>query len=94
MRIKEYIDNIGKNYKPGITSGQPYQGYLKMLIKNSASDVSVAEVPVKFISSTPDFIITKGNIPVGHILTFGIDKPLDSRGSKKSLRSAKKTWRI
>ncbi len=90
MRIKEYIDKIGKNHKPGITSGQLYQGYLKMLIKTYASDVSVAEGPVKLACGTPDYIITKGNIPVGHILIFGIDKPLDSQGNKKEFTLCKK----
>jgi len=90
MRIKEYINKIGINYTSGITSGQLYQGYLKMLINTYASDVSVTEGPVKLACSTPDYIITKGNIPVGYMLTFGIDKPLDSQGNKKEFALCKK----
>jgi len=90
MRIKEYIDKIGRNYKPGITSRKLFQGYVKMLINTYASDVSVAEVPGRLACGTQDYIITKGNIPVGHCLTISIDKPLDSLGNKNELALCKK----
>ena len=81
MTIQEYLDKITKSYKSGITSQQLYQGFLKILVESSAPDVDIREGPAKAACGTPDFVVKKGDIPVGYIEIFNIDMPLDIQGN-------------
>jgi len=91
MTIRQYFAKIAEKYNSGITSGQSFREDLKILIEDCAPDVSVIENPAKSACTSPDCIITKRNVPVGYLVIFHIDKPLDSQGDQKALDLLKRS---
>jgi hypothetical protein len=91
MTIQQYVEGITKKYRSGITTGQLFQEYLKILIQSSAPDVIVANGPAEAACGSPDYIILKRDFPVGYLVLSDIDKPLDGQGLKKDLDLCKKS---
>lgn len=75
MTIKEYLENISKRYKTGISREHAYRGDLQLLLESMVPDVLVTNEPARIKCGAPDYIITRENIPVGFIEAkdIGID---------------------
>lgn len=67
MTIQEYISEINKEFETGRATEHSYRGYLQTLIKSLVSDVMVTNEPTRVQCGSPDYIITKKDIPVGYI---------------------------
>ena len=90
MTIQEYIGNISKRYKTGISTEHSYRSDLQNLLESIVSGVLVTNEPAHIACGAPDYIITKRNIPIGYIEAKDIGKPLDSKEYKEQFDRYKK----
>jgi hypothetical protein len=67
MTVSQYIQQIAKLYKTGLSSEHSYRGYLATLLENLVTDVMVTNEPRRIECGAPDYIITRHDIPVGYI---------------------------
>ncbi|NQU80320.1 MAG: DNA methyltransferase, partial [Bacteroidetes bacterium] len=91
MTIHDYIGNISKRYKTGISREHSYRGELQRLIESISPSVLVTNEPAHIECGAPDYIITKGKIPIGYIEAKDIGKPLDSKEYKEQFDRYKKS---
>lgn len=91
MNLKEYLDNINKRFKSGISREHTYRGYLQTLLESIATDVLVTNEPARISCGAPDYIITKNDIPVGYIEAKDIGKDLGSKEFKEQFDRYKKS---
>jgi hypothetical protein len=75
MTISEYLDNLNRHYKTGISTEHTYRGDLQSLLESMAHGVQVTNEPSRVACGAPDYILTRKNIPVGYIEAkdIGID---------------------
>lgn len=91
MNLKEYLDNINKRFKSGISREHTYRGDLQTLLESIATDVLVTNEPARISCGAPDYIITKNDIPVGYIEAKDIGKDLGSKEFKEQFDRYKKS---
>ena len=91
MEISEYIQELNKRYKTGISTEHSYRSDLQNLLESIVSDVLVTNEPAHIACGAPDYIITKKNIPIGYIEAKDIGKPLDSKEYKEQFDRYKKS---
>jgi len=83
MTIKEYLENINKRYKTGISREHAYRGDLQLLLESMVPDVLVTNEPARIKCGAPDYIITRENIPVGFIEAKDIGIDLSHKNLKE-----------
>lgn len=83
MDVHSYIEHIVKKYKLGNTTEHTYRGLLEQLIESIVPDVRATNEPKRQSCGAPDYILTRGDIPIGFIEAKDIgDK--DLKGEKKT----------
>lgn len=91
MTTQEYISALNKKYKSGISSEHTFRNSLEELILSLVSGVTVTNEPSKVTDAgNPDYVITKGKIPVGYIEAKDIGKDLNSKTYKEQFTRYKK----
>lgn len=83
MTIQEYVDQLNRRFKTGISREHSYRGDLQTLIESLLDNILVTNEPKRSDVGAPDYILTKGKIPVGYIEAKDIDDP-DLGGKKKN----------
>lgn len=83
MTIQQYIDNLNKRYKAGISREHSYRGDLQSLISALATGILVTNEPARIACGAPDYIITRKNIPVGYIEAKDIGADLNSKNYRE-----------
>jgi len=81
--IQEYIKNINKRYKTGISREHSYRGDLQNLLEELIPNVLVTNEPARISCGAPDYILTRKNIPIGYIEAKDIGEPLDGKKKHK-----------
>ena len=83
MTLEHYIDNINKRYQLGNATEHTFRGDLQQLLESLVPDIRATNEPKRQSCGAPDYILTKGEIPVGFIEAKDIgDKDLE--GAKKT----------
>ena len=83
MTIQQYIDNLNQRYKLGNATEHTFRGDLQTLIESLVPNIRATNEPKRQACGAPDYILTKGDIPVGFIEAKDIgDK--DLAGLKKT----------
>jgi predicted helicase len=83
MTLDQYIDNINQRYKLGNATEHTFRGDLQQLIESLVPTIRATNEPKRQSCGAPDYILTKGDIPVGFIEAKDIgDKDLE--GAKKT----------
>ena len=83
MTIDQYIDRINQRYKQGNATEHTFRGDLGNLLEALVPEISSTNEPKRQNCGAPDYIISKGEIPVGFIEAKDIgDKDLE--GKKKT----------
>jgi predicted helicase len=69
MTVIQYIENIDKRYKLGITTEHSFRGDLQSLIEALVPTIQVTNEPKRQSCGAPDYILTKKgvDIPIGFI---------------------------
>ncbi|TSA26138.1 DNA methyltransferase [bacterium] len=84
MPIYTYLATLNKRYKSGISSEHTYRGDLENLIRELSPQVEITNEPSHVTDcGNPDFVITKGKIPIGYIEAKDIDKDLNAKQYKE-----------
>ncbi len=91
MTIQEYIEIVNKRLKSGISREHSYRGDLETLIRQLVKGVEITNEPANVTDcGNPDYVITKGKIPIGYIEAKDIGKDLNSKGYKEQFNRYKK----
>jgi len=80
MNIQNYIETINKRYKSGMAREHSYRGDLEDLIRTVVEGVEITNEPANVTDcGNPDYVITKGKIPIGFIEAKDIGKDITSK---------------
>jgi len=83
MTLETYINTINQRYKQGYATEHTFRGDLVNLLESLVPEIKATNEPKRQSCGAPDYIITKGEIPVGFIEAKDIgDKDLE--GKKKT----------
>jgi predicted helicase len=83
MTLSDYISTINQRYKQGNATEHTFRGDLQHLLESLVPEIRATNEPKRQSCGAPDYIITKGEIPVGFIEAKDIgDKDLE--GVKKT----------
>ncbi|NLW32960.1 MAG: N-6 DNA methylase [Fibrobacter sp.] len=89
MDIREYVNQVSKKYTSGISTEHTYRGYLQTLIESLVSKISVTNEPQRIKCGSPDYIITRKEIPVGYIEAKDVGADLDSKNYQEQFERYK-----
>jgi predicted helicase len=91
MTIEQYIEKVSIRLKSGISREHSYRGDLETLIRELVKGVEITNEPVNVTDcGNPDYVITKGKIPVGYIEAKDIGKDLNGKQYKEQFDRYKK----
>ena len=83
MNLHQYIDTINQRYRLGNSTEHTFRGDLQHLLESLVPDIRATNEPKRQSCGAPDYIITRGEIPVGFIEAKDVgDKDLE--GKKKT----------
>ncbi len=91
MKLNDYIDRLNTRFRTGISREHSYRGDLQNLLESIADDVLITNEPARISCGAPDYIITKGNIPVGYIEAKDIGADLNSKIYKEQFGRYRKS---
>ncbi len=75
MTIQQYIEKINTRFKSGISREHSYRADLENLIRELVKGVEITNEPANVTDcGNPDYVITKGKIPIGYIEAKDIGK--------------------
>lgn len=83
MTIQNYIDNLDKRYKTGISREHAYRGDLQAYLEHLLTDIQVINEPARIACGAPDYILMRKDIPVGYIEAKDINVDLKSKTLKE-----------
>jgi len=84
VNIDRYLASINQRLQSGISREHSYRGDLEALIRTLVPDVNITNEPANVTDcGNPDYVITKGDIPIGFIEAKDIGKDLNSKANKE-----------
>lgn len=83
MTLQQYIETINQRFRQGNATEHTYRGDLQHLLESLVTDIRATNEPKRQSCGAPDYIITRGEIPLGFIEAKDVgDKDLE--GKKKT----------
>lgn len=83
MTLQQYIETINQRFRLGNATEHTFRGDLQHLLESLVTDIRATNEPKRQSCGAPDYIITRGDIPIGFIEAKDIgDKDLE--GKKKT----------
>lgn len=83
MNIQEYPDKINQRYTLGNATEHTFRGDLQQLIESLVPGIAATNEPKRQACGAPDYILTRGEIPIGYIEAKDVGEP-DLKGDKKT----------
>ncbi len=83
MNLNSYISNINQRHRLGNATEHTFRGDLQQLLETMVPEIRATNEPKRQSCGAPDYIITKGEIPVGFIEAKDIGDS-DLEGKKKT----------
>ncbi|MEI7850395.1 MAG: type ISP restriction/modification enzyme [Kiritimatiellales bacterium] len=91
MNLSQYVDTVNKRYKSGISREHAYRRDLEELIRELVPGVEITNEPSNVTDcGNPDYVITKGKIPVGYIEAKDVGKDLNHKNYKEQFARYRK----
>jgi hypothetical protein len=91
MTIQQYLESINARYKSGISKEHSYRGDLEALIRELVIGINITNEPANVTDcGNPDYVITKGKIPIGYIEAKDIGKDLNGKQYDEQFNRYKK----
>jgi predicted helicase len=81
--ITQYIAELNSIYRAGNATEHTYRPALKRFLENINPDLTVTNEPKRIDCGAPDYIVTRGEIPVGYIEAKDIGVDLQSKTNKE-----------
>jgi hypothetical protein len=69
LTISEYVAELRKNLVHGDATEHTHRPVLKSLLESLAKGIIATNEPKRIACGAPDFIITRKNVPLGHVET-------------------------
>ncbi|MDX8376821.1 MAG: N-6 DNA methylase, partial [Mariprofundales bacterium] len=83
INLSHYIERVNKRYQSGISREHAYRHDLEALLREITLGVEITNEPANVTDcGNPDYVITKGDIPIGFIEAKDIGKDLNSKTYK------------
>ncbi|MCY2685865.1 type ISP restriction/modification enzyme [Salinimicrobium sp. TH3] len=80
MNIHQYLVILSDRYRSGISREHSYRGDLENLIRSLVPEINVTNEPTDVTDcGNPDYVLTRGKIPVGYIEAKDVGKDLTSK---------------
>ena len=80
MTVHQYLEILNTRYKSGISREHSYRADLENLIRSLVPEINVTNEPADVTDcGNPDYVLTKGKIPVGYIEAKDVGKDLASK---------------
>jgi type I restriction-modification system DNA methylase subunit len=84
MTLQQYIDSVARRFASGISREHTYRSDLEVLLRAMVTTVEITNEPANVTDcGNPDYVITKGKIPIGYIEAKDIAKDLNSKSYKE-----------
>lgn len=84
MTTAQYLDALQRRFASGMAKEHAYRGDLEQLLRALAPGMDVTNEPANVTDcGNPDFVITKGKIPVGYIEAKDIGKDLNGKNYRE-----------
>lgn len=77
MTLSQYLKTIEKDISAGNATEHTHRPALKSLIESLAAGVTATNEPKRIKCGAPDYIVTRGETPLGYIEAKDVGKPLD-----------------
>jgi len=91
MNLSQYIEIVDKRFKSGISREHSYRADLEGLIRELVPGVDITNEPANVTEcGNPDYVITKGKIPIGFIEAKDVGKDLSGSQYKEQFTRYKK----
>jgi len=86
----EYLAEIGENLAHGDATEHTHRPALKKLLELVGQGITATNEPTRILCGAPDFNITKGKVPLGHVETKDIGENLVAmeKGKPPSVNSS------
>lgn len=83
MNLNQYIETIHKRFQSGIAREHAYRADLESLVRELVPDIEITNEPANVTDcGNPDYVITKGKIPIGFIEAKDLGKDLNDKQYK------------
>lgn len=91
MTTQDYLTIVNKKFKSGIAKEHAYRTDLENLLRRLVKGVEITNEPANVTDcGNPDYVITKGKIPIGYIEAKDIGKDLNGKQYKEQFSRYKK----
>lgn len=91
MNLHQYIQTLDTRFKSGISREHSYRADLEGLLRELVMGVEITNEPANVTEcGNPDYVITKGKIPVGYIEAKDLGKDLNSKNYKEQFTRYRK----
>jgi len=74
--FEAYLDDIRKNLAHGDATEHTHRPALKKILESVGQGIIATNEPTRILCGAPDFILTKGKIPLGHVETKDVGENL------------------
>ncbi len=91
MNIQGYLVEVTSIYNTGNATEHSYRATLQNLLSSISDDVTALNEPKKIECGAPDFIVSQGDIVIGHVEAKDI--PVGIRGLKGSNKAQQERYR-
>jgi predicted helicase len=79
MTLNEYIENISKRFSQGNSTEHTFRGDLQQLLESLLPEISVTNEPKRIKCGSPDYVLSKLEVPIGFIEAKDIGADLASK---------------
>jgi hypothetical protein len=81
--IARYLAEVDTLYRAGNATEHSYRPALKSLFENITTGLTITNEPKHIECGAPDYIITKGGVPLGYIEAKDIPVGVDNKQNKE-----------
>jgi len=83
--LKSYLEHVKRELRTGAATEHTYRPALKELVESLGDEVIAINEPKHVDCGAPDFVVKKGNFPVGYIEAKDVGKSLDEAERSEQL---------
>jgi len=85
IEIENYLKEVNQTYQSGIAREHAYRGFLQNLIHQICPEIRATNEPARIDCGSPDYVLTRRNIPIGYIEAKDLDANLDDTKHSEQL---------
>ncbi|MGB8598533.1 MAG: type ISP restriction/modification enzyme, partial [Burkholderiales bacterium] len=93
MPIKNYLQTLSAALKQGNATEHTHRPGLKKLVEDLAKGITATNEPKRRECGAPDYIVTRGVVPIGYIEAKDVDANLDEVESSEQLKRYRSSLR-